>query len=65
MRKYKEHLKDLGVGGSITSTWILKETGWEGLDWILLAQDKDLHCNAQTMVLNLWVSYNPWNFYIR
>jgi hypothetical protein len=34
----------------------LAEIGWEGLDWIYLAQDRD-HCQTLVnMVMNLWVT---------
>jgi hypothetical protein len=32
---------DLDVGGWIILKWILRETGWGGMDWIDLAQDRD------------------------
>jgi hypothetical protein len=34
------HFEDLGVNGKIVK-WNLKETGWLGVDWIHLAQEKD------------------------
>jgi hypothetical protein len=36
-----------------------------GLDWILLAQDKDLLWYVQNMVMYLLVSYNSRDFWIR
>jgi hypothetical protein len=33
----------------------LRETGWDGMDWIDLAQDKDQWTNLVNMVMNLWV----------
>jgi len=33
----------------------LRETVWEGVDWIHLAQDKDWWCALANMVLNIWV----------
>jgi len=34
--------KDLGVNGEIILEWILmRETGWEGVDWIHLTQNRD------------------------
>jgi hypothetical protein len=36
----------------------LRETGWSGMDWINLAQDRDQWQALLNMVMNLWVSYN-------
>jgi hypothetical protein len=33
----------------------LRETGWEGVDWIHLAQDRDQWCALVNMVMNLRV----------
>jgi len=32
-----------------------KEIGWEGVNWIHLAQDRDLWHALENMVMNLWV----------
>jgi hypothetical protein len=32
--KERDHLKDLGVDGKIILKRILKQAGWEGLNWI-------------------------------
>jgi hypothetical protein len=40
--KERDHLEDLGVDGKILVRMDLKEIGWEVLDWINLAQDRDL-----------------------
>jgi hypothetical protein len=34
----------------------LKEIGWDGMDWIDLAQDKDQWRALVNTVMNLWVS---------
>jgi hypothetical protein len=34
----------------------LRETGWEGVDWMHLAQDRDQWLALVNMVLNLQVS---------
>jgi hypothetical protein len=34
----------------------LREIGWEGVDWIHLAQDRDQWLAAVNKVMNLWVS---------
>jgi hypothetical protein len=33
----------------------LKETGWEDMDWIHLAQDRNKWQAVVNMVMNLWV----------
>ena len=33
-------MEDLGVDRRIILKWILKKCGWEGVDWIHLAQDR-------------------------
>jgi hypothetical protein len=33
----------------------LRETGWGGMDWIVLAQDRDQWRVLVNMVMNLWV----------
>jgi hypothetical protein len=38
--KGRDHSEDLGVDGNILWEWILWETGWEGVNWMQLAQDK-------------------------
>jgi hypothetical protein len=36
--KGRDHLEDLGIDGKIILEWI---TGWEGVDWMHLVQDRD------------------------
>jgi hypothetical protein len=36
----QDHSEDLGVDGRIILEWILREIGWEGVDWLYLAQDR-------------------------
>jgi hypothetical protein len=33
-----------------------KEMGWEGIEWIHLAQDRGQWKTVMNMVMNLWVS---------
>jgi hypothetical protein len=33
----------------------LREIGWDGMDWINLAQDNDQQRALVNMVMNLWV----------
>jgi len=37
----KDHSQDLDADGRIILEEILRETGWEGVDWSHLAQDRD------------------------
>jgi hypothetical protein len=37
----RDQLEDLGIGGEIILEWILGEIGWEGVDWIHVAQARD------------------------
>jgi len=39
--KGRDHSEDVGVDGRIILDWILSEIGWEGVDWIHLAQDRE------------------------
>jgi len=43
----------------------LKETGWEGDEWINLAQVRVKKQAVVNTVMNLWVPYNDRNFLIR
>jgi hypothetical protein len=36
--KVRNHLEDLGIDGKIMG---LQEIGWEDVDWMYLAQDRD------------------------
>jgi len=40
----------------------LKEIGWEDMDWIDLAQDKDKWLEVVNAAMNLQVLYNVRNF---
>jgi len=39
--KERDHLEDIGVDYTIILKWVLKYVGWEGVDWIDVAQDRD------------------------
>jgi hypothetical protein len=47
--KGRDHLKDLGIDGRIIKKMDVRELGWEGVDWIHLAQESMVgfceHCN--------------------
>jgi hypothetical protein len=38
--KGRDHSEDLEVDKETISEWILGETGWEGVDWIHLSQNR-------------------------
>jgi hypothetical protein len=40
----------------------LGETGWDGVDWIELAQDRDHWRALVNTIMNLWVSQNAGKF---
>jgi hypothetical protein len=54
-QKVRDHWEDLDVGWWTILTWILREIGWDGIDWIDLAQDRDQWRALVNMVMNLWV----------
>jgi hypothetical protein len=53
--KVLENLKgrDQGVDGRIILKWML---GWEGVDWIHLAQDRDQLGVLVNTIIKLWVA---------
>jgi hypothetical protein len=56
--KGRDHLEDLHIDGRIIIDWIGLdpwETGWEGVEWMHLAQDRDQWWVLVNMVMNLWV----------
>jgi len=42
--------------------FILQEVGWEGMEWIDLAQERDRWLAVVNAVMNLRVPYNAGNF---
>jgi hypothetical protein len=52
-QKEIDHKEDQGVRGWTILKWILQ--GWDGRDWIELAQDKDQWKALVNTVMNLWV----------
>jgi hypothetical protein len=53
-QKVTDHWEDLDVGGWTILKWIL-EIGWDGMDWIDLAQDRDQWRALVNTVMNLRV----------
>jgi hypothetical protein len=50
----RDHWEDQGVGEWTVLKWIL-ERGWDGMDWIDLAQDRDHWRALVNTVVNLRV----------
>jgi hypothetical protein len=40
----------------------LRDIGWDGMDWIDLAEDRDQWRALVNTVMNLQVPYNAWKF---
>jgi hypothetical protein len=55
--KERDHWEDQYVGGWAILKWILREIGWDGVDWIDMAQDRDQWRALVNTVLNLQVPY--------
>jgi hypothetical protein len=51
----RDHSEDPGVDGKMILEWILREMGWEGVEWIHLAQDRDQWQAVVNTVMNLRV----------
>jgi len=50
-----DYLEDLDVDGRIV-LWIVKEIGWEGVDWIQLGQGRVQYWLLASTLMNLRVS---------
>jgi hypothetical protein len=51
-QKKRDHWEDQDVGGRTILNWIL-EIGWDGVDWIDMAQYRDQWRGLVNTVLNL------------
>jgi hypothetical protein len=51
--KAKDHLEHQGQIGRVTVKWILKEIGWESVEWINLFQDKDMRQVVINTLINI------------
>jgi hypothetical protein len=54
-QKVRDHWEDLDLGGWTIIKMNLRETGWDGMDWIVLAQDRDQWRALVNTVINLRV----------
>jgi hypothetical protein len=48
--KERDHMEDTDIDGM--DLW---EIGWEGVDWMHLAQDRDQWYALMNVVMNFWV----------
>jgi hypothetical protein len=55
IQKERDHWEDRDVGGWTILKWILDRMGWDGMDWINLAQDRDQWRALVNAVMNLRV----------
>jgi hypothetical protein len=46
-------MEDLDVHKRIILKWVLKEIGWEGVDWIQMVQDRDQWRTLVNIVINI------------
>jgi hypothetical protein len=53
--KGRDHLEDLGIDRRIILEWILRDIGWEGVEWIHLGQDRDQWWALLNMVMDLCI----------
>jgi hypothetical protein len=60
--KERNHSEDLEVHEKIIFEWILREIGWESVEWIHLGQDRDQWRAVLNTVMKRWVTYNAGNF---
>jgi hypothetical protein len=51
-QKERDHWEDQDVGEWTTLKWILREIGWDGMDWNDLAQYRDQWRALGNMVMN-------------
>jgi hypothetical protein len=48
-QKERDHWEDQDVVGRTILKWILREIGWDGVDWMYMAEDRDQllsNCNT-------------------
>jgi hypothetical protein len=55
LERERDYWEDQDVGGWKILKWILREIGWDGRDWIDLAQDRAQWRALVNVVMNLRV----------
>jgi hypothetical protein len=53
--KVRDHSEDLGIDGNIILELMLEKHGWEVVDWMHLAQDRDQWWAVVNTVMNIRV----------
>jgi hypothetical protein len=61
-QKERDNWEDQDVGRLDNIKMDLREIGWDGRDWIEVAQDRDQWRALVNTVMNLQVPYNCWEF---
>jgi hypothetical protein len=61
--KGRDHSEDIGSDGKIMLKWILGEIGWEGVDWMHLAQDRDQWQGLVNTEMDLWFPRKAGNLF--
>jgi hypothetical protein len=59
----RDHWEDHIIGGWTILKWILRGIGWDVMDWIDLAQDRDQWQALVNTVMNLRIPYNAGKFF--
>lgn len=57
-REERDHQGDLDTGGQIILEWMLRATGWGGMDWIEPIQGRDGCRTFVNTVMNLHIPQN-------
>jgi hypothetical protein len=43
----------------------IEEGGWEDMDWITVAEERDKYLALVNTVVNMWLTQNAWNLLTR
>jgi hypothetical protein len=54
-QKERDHQEDQDIGEWTILKWIIREIGWDSMDWIELAQDRDHWRALLNTLMNLRV----------
>jgi hypothetical protein len=61
-RKERGHWEDQDVGGWTILKWILREIGWDGVEWIDMTRHRDQWRTLVNTIRNLGVPENAAKF---